>query len=101
MKKSGNPAGKGRAARLWELTKGSRGFFLLAFVSVIFAVITNYLTPQVIRITVDSVLGDKPFSLPGALVSWIESLGGRQALRQNLLLCAAFALFFSLLVGTV
>lgn len=99
MKKSGNPAGKGRAARLWELTKGSRGFFLLAFVSVIFAVITNYLTPQVIRITVDSVLGDKPFSLPGALVSWIESLGGRQALRQNLLLCAAFALFFSLLSG--
>lgn len=99
MKKSGNASGKSRAACLWELTRGSRGFFIIAFVSVIFAVITNYLTPQVIRVTVDSVLGDKPFSLPGALVSWIESLGGREALRQNLLLCAAFALFFSLLSG--
>ena len=82
MKKSGNASGKSRAACLWELTRGSRGFFIIAFVSVIFAVITNYLTPQVIRVTVDSVLGDKPFSLPGALVSWIESLGGREALRQ-------------------
>ena len=99
MKKSGNASGKSRAACLWELTRGSRGFFIIAFVSVVFAVITNYLTPQVIRVTVDSVLGDKPFSLPGALVSWIESLGGREALRQNLLLCAAFALFFSLLSG--
>ena len=50
------------------LTKGSRGHFLLAFVLVILAVITGYLTPQVFRITVDSVLGDEPFSLPGALV---------------------------------
>lgn len=99
MKKSGNASEKSRAACLWELTRGSRGFFVIAFVSVIFAVITNYLTPQVIRVTVDSVLGDKPFSLPGELVSWIESLGGREALRQNLLLCAAFALFFSLLSG--
>ena len=61
-----------RAAQLWALTRGSRFYFLLAFVSVIFAVVTNYLTPQVIRITVDSVLDDKPFSLPGALLSWVE-----------------------------
>ncbi len=99
MKNASNSAGKSRAARLWGLTRGSRGFFFLAFVSVIFAVITNYLTPQVIRITVDSVLDDKPFSLPGVLLSWIESLGGREALRQNLLICAAFALLFSLLSG--
>ena len=85
--------------QLLEIIRGSRGFFVLAFVSVILAVIANYLTPQVIRITVDSVLDDKPFSLPGFLLSWVESLGGRDALRQNLLLCAAFALFFSLLSG--
>lgn len=88
-----------RAAQLWALTRGSRFYFLLAFVSVIFAVVTNYLTPQVIRITVDSVLDDKPFSLPGALLSWVESIGGREALRQNLLICAGFALLFSLLSG--
>lgn len=99
MKTSGNPASRSRAARLWELTRGSRGFFLVAFVSVILAVVTNYLTPQVIRITVDSVLDDKPFSLPGVLLSWVESLGGREALRQNLLICAAFALLFSVLSG--
>ncbi|HIW14750.1 MAG TPA: ABC transporter ATP-binding protein/permease [Firmicutes bacterium] len=81
------------------LTKGSRGHFLLAFVLVILAVITGYLTPQVFRITVDSVLGDEPFSLPGALVSLLESWGGREALRQNLLVCALAALLFSLFSG--
>ena len=96
MKKSDNTAAKGQSRPFREIIRGSRGFFVLAFVSVILAVIANYLTPQVIRITVDSVLDDKPFSLPGFLLSWVESLGGRDALRQNLLLCAAFALFFSL-----
>lgn len=99
MKKSDNTAAKGQSRPFREIIRGSRGFFVLAFVSVILAVIANYLTPQVIRITVDSVLDDKPFSLPGFLLSWVESLGGRDALRQNLLLCAAFALFFSLLSG--
>lgn len=80
-------------------TKGLRRHFILALVSIIVAVFANYMTPQVIRVTVDSVINDTPFNLPAFLTNWIEALGGREFLRQNIVLCALASLIFAVLSG--
>lgn len=80
-------------------TKGLRRHFILALVSIIVAVFANYMTPQVIRVTVDSVINDTPFNLPAFLTNWIEALGGREFLRQNIVLCALASLLFAVLSG--
>lgn len=80
-------------------TKGLRRHFILALVSIIVAVFANYMTPQVIRVTVDSVINDTPFNLPAFLTNWIETLGGREFLRQNIVLCALASLLFAVLSG--
>lgn len=85
--------------RFYPFTKGLRHNFVLALVSIVIAVFANYMTPQVIRVTVDSVINDSPFNLPAFLTGWIESLGGRAFLRENIVLCALASLIFAVLSG--
>ena len=90
---------KSSILRFFPFTKGFRGKFLLAFLMVIVAVVANYMPPQVIRVTVDSVINDTPFNLPAFLVEWIESIGGREMLRQHIVICAAVSLVFAVIAG--
>ena len=90
---------KSSILRFYPFTKGFRGNLLLAMFTVIIANIASFLTPQVIRVTVDSVVNDQPFSLPGFVLSWIDSFGGREALRSHIIICAAAALLFAVING--
>ena len=65
---------------------------------VVVAVIANHMTPQVIRVTVDSVINDNPFNLPGFMSSWIDAIGGREMLRTHCDL-RGHLLFFAALSG--
>lgn len=78
--------------RFFPYTKGYRLGFLLAAVFVVVGVIANYLTPQIIRITVDSVIGTESFALPGFITDFIESIGGRDVLVKHIIICAAASL---------
>lgn len=82
--------------RFIPFTKGYRAGFICAALFVIVGVIANYLTPQVIRITVDSVIGTEPFALPDFIVGILDKLGGRNLLVQNIIICAAASLLLSL-----
>ncbi len=97
MKKSKTK--KGHIWRFYPFTKGFRFCFIVSALALLFSVITSYMTPQVIRFTVDSVINDTPFQLPAFLSSWIEQLGGREFLRQNIIVCAAVSLLFAVLSG--
>lgn len=70
------------------MTKGYRIKFFISFFLVILGVLLSYLSPQIVRITVDSVIGTEPFALPNFLVEIIENLGGKEFLMQNLFFCA-------------
>lgn len=85
--------------RFFPYTKGFRLKFVLSILAVVVAVVANYMTPQVIRVTVDSVINDNPFSLPDFLVSFINAMGGREMLRTHIIICAAISLVFALIAG--
>ena len=82
-----------------EYTKGLRKYFLIAAVTTILGIVFNYMTPQIIRITVDSIIGDAPFHLPIYIVGIIENIGGRTFLRQNLYLPATIGVICAILSG--
>ncbi len=83
--------------RFFPFTKGFRWMFLLGIVLLILSVTLNSFMPQVIRTTIDSVIGDEPFALPQFLIDFIESIGGREFLRNNIIICALCALFLTLI----
>ncbi len=83
----------------WPYTKGLKRFFALAVLAAFFSILFSFLTPQIIRLTVDSVIGEEPFALPGPLMNALEALGGRAALRSHLGLTAAAVLACALSEG--
>lgn len=76
-----------RLKLLWSFLKGKKGLLTGSVVSVILAVASRFISPLIIAVMLDSVLGNKPLNLPGRVVSIINDLGGVELLRQNLWIC--------------
>lgn len=85
--------------RFYSFTKGFRLLFFTSILLVVVSVAANYMTPQVIRVTVDSVINDTPFMLPDFLLRWIDAIGGREMLRSHIVICAAASMFFAVIAG--
>lgn len=84
---------------LWRLMKGNRLLYAGAIISIGMAALFSFLSPLVIRYTIDSVIGGKPAQLPLLLQSFAKSLGDKGSLFQNLLICSLLLLFLALLNG--
>lgn len=78
-------------------TKGLKGFFIIAAIAIIVRVFVNFATPQVVKVTVDSIIQNEPVNLPRVFVNLIEYLGGVEVLRQNLWIPALFVVFFAII----
>ena len=62
--------------------------FLLCCVSALGGVAFSFLNPQIIRYTIDSVIGNEPFNAPGILQNIVKNFGGIEILRNNIWICA-------------
>lgn len=80
---------KGRGRLIWRFLKGSKAFFILCMICAALSALADMITPQIIRVTVDNVLGSAPTD---TLVPWVrtivERLGGPEALRGRLWIMA-------------
>lgn len=81
--------------KLLEITKGNRLLYTLAILAIGVATFISMLEPLVIKITIDSIIGNKPINENAVIVNFIESLGGRSVLSKNLWICAICLVFLT------
>lgn len=64
--------------------RGSVVFFVTSIISALLLALLDTLSPKIISVTVDSVLGSEPAELPEWALSIINSLGGFEYFRHHL-----------------
>lgn len=67
-----------------DFLKGSKHYFVISILSAMAVTGLDMLNPQLIRTTVDSIIGSEALNLPGFVIRWIDGLGGVSYLRQNI-----------------
>ena len=71
-----------------ELTKGSRLLYAIAIISIGIASFIAMIEPMIVRITIDSIIGNNPLKVPKLIESLVYALGGRETLGRNLWICS-------------
>ena len=69
---------------VWEFLKGSRGYFIISILATLAFNALEMISPQIIRTTVDSVIGDKALELPSLVMKIVRRIGGVEYLRSHL-----------------
>ena len=88
--------------RVTLITKSLKGLwwlFILSLTASALAILFDFLIPQVISISVDSVIGDQPFKLPEFILRQINEGELREFLRNNLYISGIAIVVFSVLSG--
>lgn len=68
---------------------------IISFIATTVKVGANFAMPQIIRFTVDSIIDDIPFSFGINVMNFIEYLGGREGIRQNIWICAVIVIILA------
>lgn len=82
---------------LSRLLKGSKKYFLACIAAGLLFTCCDLLIPQIIRVTVDSVIGSEPLDVPKLVEGWIVSLGGLELVRERIWICALLIVVLGLL----
>lgn len=81
--------GSSSASLLWKFLRGCKTYFVLGMIFAVTSSLFELIIPKITGYTVDSVIGDKESTLPGFANRFIDSIGGNEALRNNLFLIAS------------
>ena len=81
---------------LFRYSKGYRICFITALAATLLSTVFSFLTPQVIKVTIDSVIDSNPYQLPVKLALWLEQVAPREYLRENLWIPAVVTILFAL-----
>ncbi|MDR2595931.1 MAG: ABC transporter ATP-binding protein/permease, partial [Treponema sp.] len=71
----------------------------LCCIATLGAVAFAFVSPQIIRYTIDSVIGRAPLEAPEFVLNFVESIGGIGVLQRNIWICALFILAAAMLSG--
>ena len=78
-----------KAALLWRFLKGSKGFFVVSMLTTALAALMDMLTPQIVRMAVDNVVGTTDTTYADWIMALVNKLGGFAYLREHLWILAA------------
>ena len=79
----------GRGKLLLQFLKGSKALFVACMLCAALAALADMVTPQIIRVTVDNIVGQAPAdSLSPAVRSLLDVFGGAKALHSRLWILA-------------
>ena len=80
---------KGRGKLIWRFLKGSKALFLLCMACSALASLAEMIIPQIIRISIDNVIGgESAENLARPVQDLIASFGGAAALKQRMWILA-------------
>jgi len=83
--------------------KGSRSLYVFSIAAIGFATFIRFIWPMILRVTIDSIIGDKPMQIQGWLAPAFESifqfLGGKSILSQSLWMCSFILILLTLSRG--
>ena len=84
---------------LVHLVTANSWTYLGAVICTVFSVFINFITPLLFAETIDSILGDKPSSLPSFIKAYWAWLGDRSYLAQNLWLVGLVLVLLNVING--
>jgi ATP-binding cassette subfamily B protein len=86
---------------LWACIKGSRLLYFLALMCVLASALLTLLTPYVVKVIIDWILGDALQGPPDWVARLIRLAGGRAHLRANLWICGLAIVAATVLNGAI
>ena len=79
----------GRGKLILQFLKGSKAFFIFCMVCAAVSALADMITPQIVRVTVDNIIGSQPAeNLSPAVQGLLNLFGGAEALRSRLWIMA-------------
>ena len=76
---------KGRGKLIWQFLKGSKALFILCMCCAALSALAEMVIPQIIRVTVDNVVGGAPVKdLARPVQPLLSAAGGAEVIRQKL-----------------
>lgn len=84
---------------IWKFMKGNRLLYLGAIISMGFAIVFTLTGPLVIKLTIDSIIGNKQFEAPTLIINLIQKIGGRNILVNRLWICSLLLVCLTILRG--
>ena len=82
--KANNPTTYTKLSLVWDFLKGSKKYFAVSIIATLLVNAFDMLTPQIIRTTVDSVIGTMALDVPAFVAEMIDRIGGLDYLKDNL-----------------
>ena len=84
--------------KIVKFMENYKGIYLLAMVSIVLSQMITIVSPLIIMTTIDSIIGEDPIS-SNFIGKIVQSLGGRNYLRENIWIMGLFLIIIAVLRG--